>query len=193
MTETLLLPFFLFFLLQHRRRWQRCRHLPFWCYYSKEGDDSFAIIVFFVALQKATSPSIFLFSFCWFRCSEKVKDDSFYHLLWWLCYKKMATFAFFGGFVAKKVTTTISSPSLWWNTWRRWWQAIFIYLFIYFWSLWFSSLKLTITNEMVVFLCWRLQWLKERDWRKKVVVIWKLISKIFLHHIRQLLSKMLLQ
>jgi hypothetical protein len=52
---------------------------------------------------------------------------------------------------------------------------------------------LTITNEMVVFLCWRLQWLKERDWRKKVVVIWKLISKIFLHHIRQLLSKMLLQ
>jgi hypothetical protein len=37
-----------------------------------------------------------------------------YHLLQWFCYKKKATVivvAFFNGFVAKKMTTTMSLPS----------------------------------------------------------------------------------
>jgi hypothetical protein len=47
------------------------------------------------------------------KCSEEEEDDNFCHLLRWLCCKKMAkvtTFAFYGGFVAKKVMATMSSP-----------------------------------------------------------------------------------
>jgi hypothetical protein len=46
--------------------------------------------------------------------SKKEEDDNFCHLLQWLCYKKVAmgtTFTSFGGFVAKKVTAAMLSPS----------------------------------------------------------------------------------
>jgi hypothetical protein len=38
----------------------------------------------------------------WFYCIEKEEDDNFRHLLRWLYYKEMATFAFFWWFCCKK-------------------------------------------------------------------------------------------
>jgi hypothetical protein len=51
----------------------------------------------------------------------------------------MATSAFFCGFVAKKVTAAMLSPSS------------MVAVFFFFCSLWFSSLELTINTELVVF------------------------------------------
>jgi hypothetical protein len=47
----------------------------------------------------------------WFYCGKKEEDDNFHHLFRWLCCKKMATCAFFGGFDVKKVTIAMSLPS----------------------------------------------------------------------------------
>lgn len=47
----------------------------------------------------------------WFGYNEKEEDDSFRHLFGWLCYKEMATCAFFGGFATNKVTITMLLPS----------------------------------------------------------------------------------
>jgi hypothetical protein len=44
-------------------------------------------------------------------CIEEEKNDSYRHLFRWLCCKEMATSAFLCGFVAKKATTAMSSPS----------------------------------------------------------------------------------
>jgi hypothetical protein len=44
-------------------------------------------------------------------CIEEEKDNSYRHLLRWLCCKEMATSAFFCGFAAKKATVAMSSPS----------------------------------------------------------------------------------
>ncbi len=47
----------------------------------------------------------------WFHYSKEKEDNNSRHLSRWLCCKKMATCAFFGGFAAKKVTTAMSLPS----------------------------------------------------------------------------------
>ncbi len=53
-------------------------------------------------------------NFClllWFDYNEEEEDESFRHLFGWLCYKEMATCAFFGGFAIKKVTIAMLLPS----------------------------------------------------------------------------------
>jgi hypothetical protein len=64
----------------------------------------------FVTAKKATPLSHH--PLLWFRCNEKEEDNNFCHLFQWLYCKKLAGLVrFFGGFIAKKVTTTMSSPS----------------------------------------------------------------------------------
>jgi hypothetical protein len=81
----------------------------FFCY-SVKGDVAVTFFYFgFVAAKEATAMSYHLLM--WFHYSEEEEDDSFRHLLQWLCYKKMAAYTFFDGFATKKVTITMSLPS----------------------------------------------------------------------------------
>jgi hypothetical protein len=86
------------------------------------------------------SPSSFGFAALQFDIEEE-DDDNCCHLLRGFVIRKCRPSPFFYGFVTKKVTAALSSPS----------SMVAIYLFIYFFCccccLCFSSLKLTIDNN----------------------------------------------
>jgi hypothetical protein len=74
--------------------------------------------------KKATTMSCNLLM--WFHYSKEEEDDNFCHLFQWLCCNKMATCIYFCGFAAKKVTSTMSSPSsMVVVLWRRQWLEAF--------------------------------------------------------------------
>jgi long-subunit fatty acid transport protein len=61
--------------------------------------------------------------------------------------------AFFSGFSAKKVTTTMSSPtSMVVGDGNKVPSPFYLFFFFFLWSFWSSLLKLKINNEMVFFL-----------------------------------------
>ncbi len=151
-TTLLLLPFSCFFTAPLQIATIAMLSLPsswfFCCNFAKKVTTTLLLSFFlgYSITKKATTMSCrLLLCLC---CSEEEEDDSFRPFLRWLYWKKMGTCAFFGGFVVKKVTTTMSSPtSMVVGLWKRQWEQV---VFLFFFSpLWFSSLELIINNEMV--------------------------------------------
>jgi hypothetical protein len=120
----------------------------------------------------------------WFHCNKEEGDDSFHHLLRWLYCNKKVAYAFFVVLLGKRWSNNVIT-FLYGGVVEKAMAKGNFFLFFFFFFLWcfrFSSLELTISNEMVVlFFCWRLEWLEEGDWGKVVVVNWKLKGKMLLH------------
>ncbi len=113
----------------------------FWFCFNKKGYHRLCLLSFFCSNKKGDGSLCRRLLLCawnllWFYYSEKKENDNFHHLLWWLCYKIMAmgtTFAFFGGFVVKKVTTAMSLPSsMVVVLWKIRFPSFFFFLFLFF-------------------------------------------------------------